>query len=137
MEMTDEIRQELRKHTRAVKTAFDPIQYCEPDGIMRIKEYFVAKVERLQEQAIIDELVRFVNEQKYAYPVSELLLIDQDWVLDILGKQIPKPVWDGLTCPSCHSPFLYANMLSPYCQRCGQALKWTIKKEERNESRTT
>ena len=133
MEMTDEIRKELRKHTRAVKTVFDPIQYCEPDGIMRIKEYFVAKVERLQEQAIIDELVRFVNEQKYAYPVSELLLVDQDWVLDILGKQIPKIVWDGLTCPSCNKRFVYAYLHAKYCPNCGQALKW----EERNESGTT
>ena len=131
MEMTDEIRQELRKHMRKITTAFNPIDYCEPDGVRHIKAYFVAKVERLQDNAVIDELVRFLNDQKLAYPVSEMLLIDQDFVLDILDKRVPKhPIgYPGYTCPSCLKPIYYYYRHVSFCPECGQALAWEYKNE--------
>ena len=132
MIMTDEIRKELRKHTRYIKTAYDPIQYCGPDGITQIKEYFVAKVEQVHDQALIDALVRFINEQKFAYPVSEMLLIDQDFVLDILDKRVPKqPIgYPGYACPSCLKPVYYYYTRTKFCPECGQALAWDYKNEK-------
>lgn len=90
-----------------------------------------AKVAKTTDAAILQACVEFAH----GTGITDLYLIDEDFALNALKKQIPmEPIstpwqWDvSHYCPTCRNPLgaptvdMFHN--GSYCDRCGQKIKW-------------